>query len=138
MAGGSMKMGVPNIGMGVVDVRDVAEAHYQAATRPEANGRYITCAHNSSFLEIGQVLYKRYGKEYPLPNRPLPKWLLMLVGPMVNKQLNRKYIRNNVDIPFKADNSKIRKELDMTFIPLEQTLQDTFDLMINEKMVKPG
>ena len=39
---GTMKMGAPKMGLGLVDVRDVAEAHYQAGFKPEAQGRYIT------------------------------------------------------------------------------------------------
>lgn len=42
---GSLKSGVPRMGFGVVDVRDVAEAHFRAAFTPGARGRYIISAH---------------------------------------------------------------------------------------------
>ena len=54
------------------------------------------------------ILLPRYGDKYPLPKKALPKWLLMVVGPMVNKLFSRRFIRNNVNI--NADNSKIKKE----------------------------
>ena len=38
---GTMKMGAPRFGMGCVDVRDVADAHFKAGFTPEAKGRYI-------------------------------------------------------------------------------------------------
>ena len=60
--------------MGVVDVRDVAEAHFQAGFTPEAKGRYITSAHNTNVLEMTQALLLKYGDIlYPIPKKTLPK-----------------------------------------------------------------
>ena len=133
---GQMKMGAPKIGVGIVDVRDVAEAHYRAGFTPEAKGRYITSAHETDFLEMGTVLLPKYGGNYPLPKQALPKWLLMIVGPMTNKLLTRKFIRNNVNIPWKADNSKIKKELGMSFRSLKETMEDSFQVLIDENILK--
>ena len=133
---GQMKMGAPKIGVGIVDVRDVAEAHYRAGFTPEAKGRYITSAHETDFLEMGTVLLPKYGNKFPLPKKALPKWLLMIVGPMTNKLLTRKFIRNNVNIPWKADNSKIKKELGMSFRSLKETMEDSFQVLIDENILK--
>lgn len=133
---GQMKMGAPKMGVGIVDVRDVAEAHFKAGFTPGAEGRYITSAHNSDFLEMGTVLLPKYGKQFPLPKKALPKWLLMLIGPMVNKLFTRKFIRNNVNVPWKADNSKIKRELSMTFRPLKETVEDAFQSLIDAGIVK--
>ena len=135
MGDGTMRFGGPKVGIGMVDVRDVAEAHYRAGFHPEAEGRYITSAHNSNFLELAQSLIPKYGKDYPLPKRPMPKWLLMLVGPMINNNLSRDYIRNNVNIPFQADNSKIQKELNMEFRPMRETMEDAFADLIERGRV---
>lgn len=129
---GQMKMGAPKIGMGIVDVRDVAESHFRAGFTPEAKGRYITAAHNSNFLEMGRALATKYGDTFPLPKKALPKWLLMLIGPVTNKLFTRRFIRNNVNIPWNADNSKIKKELGMTFRPLQETMEDSFQVLIDE------
>jgi dihydroflavonol-4-reductase len=136
MGDGSLKMGAPNIGIGVVDVRDVAEAHFQAGFRPEAEGRHINCARGTSFLEMARTLHQKYGNTYPVPNKPIPRFLLLLVGPMLNKSITRKYIRNNVNKTWKADNSKSIKSLGINYRPMEETLNDTFQLMIDEGMVK--
>ena len=133
---GQMKMGTAKIGMGIVDVRDVALAHYKAGFTPAAKGRYITAAHNSDFLEMGTVLLPKYGDSFPLPRKALPKWLLMIVGPMTNKLFTRKFIRNNVNIPWKADNSKIKNELGMSFRPLKETMEDAFQVLIDKKILK--
>ena len=133
---GTMKMGVPAMGIGVVDVRDVANAHYLAGFTPEAAGRYITSAHNTNFLEMAQVLQEKFGATFPLPKKTLPKWLLMLVGPWVNKQLSRQYIRNNVGFDWKADNSKIKHDLRIQFRPLKNTMEDAFQVLVDEGILK--
>jgi nucleoside-diphosphate-sugar epimerase len=133
---GQMKMGAPKIGVGVVDVRDVADAHFRAGFTPEANGRNITSAYNSDLLELGLILLPKYGDRFPLPKKALPKWLLMIIGPIVNKLFTRKYIRNNLDVPFNADNSKVKKELKMTFRPLKETMEDSFQVLIDAGIIK--
>ena len=136
LGGGDMKMGAPKIGVGIVDVRDVATAHYKAGYTPSAQGRYITVGHNSDFLEMGTVLQDKYGDKYPLPKKALPKWLLKIVGPMTNKMFTRKFVNNNVNIPWNADNSKIKKELGMEFRPLKQTMEDSFQVIIDQGLIK--
>lgn len=132
---GSMKMGAPKMGVGVVDVRDLALAHFKAGFQENAQGRYITSAHNTSFLDLGLVLQDKYGTQYPLPKKALPKWLLMLVGPMTNKLFTRRFIKNNVNIPFNADNSKVVRDFQMTFRPLKDTMEDTFQAAIDAKLL---
>ncbi len=131
IAKGDLKMGAPKLGMGMVDVRDVAEAHFRAGYTPEAQGRYITSAHNTDFLELAQSLLPKYGDQYPLPKRKLPKWLLMIVGPSVDKAFTRKFIKNNVDVEWKADNSKIKRELDMEFRPMQTNMEESFQTLID-------
>lgn len=131
MGDGTMKMGAPNMGFGVVDVRDVAEAHIKAGFTPEAKGRYITSAHNSNLLNMALALQDKYGKDYPIPKKALSKWLLLLVGPMIEKSFTRKLIRNNINVPWKADNSKITNELGMTFRSLKETMEDSFQSMLD-------
>jgi nucleoside-diphosphate-sugar epimerase len=127
---GTMKMGVPKMGVGVVDVRDVAEAHYRAGFTPEAQGRYITSGHSTNFLEMAETLQPKFGGQYPLPKKAIPKWLLMLIGPMVNPAFTRRMLKNNIDIAWDADNSKIKKELGMQFRPMRETMEDSFDNLI--------
>ncbi|MBK8557468.1 MAG: NAD-dependent epimerase/dehydratase family protein [Lewinellaceae bacterium] len=132
---GTMKMGAPNLGIGVVDVRDLAEAHFKAGFTPEAKGRHIISGHNSSFLELAQILHEQYGDKYPVPKTALPKWLLMLVGPMVNKALSRNFIRKNVNLPWKADNTKSVDSLGLYYRPLKETMVDSFQSLIDSKAI---
>ena len=119
-----------------MDVRDLAIAHYEAGFNDSAKGRYIASAHNTNFLEMGMSLLPKYGNQFPLPKKALPKWLLMLVGPIINKALTRKYIKNNVNVEWKADNSKIKKDLGVSFRPLKETMEDSFQVLIDENILK--
>ena len=135
MGDGQMKMGAPNLGIGMVDVRDVAEAHYRGGFTPEAKGRYITSAHNTNMVELAEQLIPKYGDLYPVPKKAMPKWLLMILGPLMNKAMTRKYLRNNINVPWKADNSKIKNDLKMEFLPKRKTMEDSFQMLIDEKMI---
>lgn len=122
MGNGELKMGVPHLGIGVVDVRDVAEAQYKAAYVPSASGRYLISGHDTSFTSITQQLLPEY-KSYPIPPRILPKFLVWLVGPIQNKSLTRKYVWQNVNYDFKGDATKSVKDLGLKYRPLIDTKQ---------------
>lgn len=127
LCNGTMRMGVPDWGMGVVDVRDVAQAHLFAAFLPKASGRYIVSGHNTTFLEMASTLYSRYGEKYALPRRTIPKFLIWLIGPLLNPGMTRRVIANNVGYSWKADNSKSKRELGMYYRPLQETMIDFFE-----------
>ncbi|EDK41025.2 hypothetical protein PGUG_05123 [Meyerozyma guilliermondii ATCC 6260] len=129
---GSMKTGVPKIGLGIVDVRDVAVAHVKAASVPSARGRYIISGHNTTLLEIGKSLAPEY-KAYPLPTRELPKFMVWLVGPFFDKTLTRRFVTANANYLWKADNSKSIKELGVNYRPLKTTVCEFFQHLIDEK-----
>ncbi len=126
-AGGTFKAGIPRWGIGIVDVRDVAVAHYRAGFTPSAAGRYIVSGHNSDFSEIAAILRKNFGDAYPLPKRTLPKWLVWLTGPLINRSMTRKIVSRNVNYSFRADNSRSIRELGMSYRPLEETVTAFFE-----------
>ncbi|MDX1570487.1 MAG: NAD-dependent epimerase/dehydratase family protein [Xanthomonadales bacterium] len=126
---GTMKPGAPRIGLGAVDVRDLAEAHVAAAFIPDAKGRHIISGHDTNILEMAQTLLDKYGKDYPLPRRALPKWLVWIIGPMA-AGISRKFVSRNVDVPWRADNSKSKRELGVTYRPLKESMEDMFEQMI--------
>lgn len=136
---GSMKSGVPVWEIGGVDVRDVAEAHLRAGFIPGAEGRHIVSARTLSFFEVGQILKGHFGDRWPFPKRITPKWLIWLVGPMVNKAFSRKVIARNVGHHWEADNSKSVTSLGMAYRPLEDALVEMFQQLIDTGAVKaPG
>jgi len=133
---GTLKAGVPRWGLGLVDVRDLAEAHYRAGFLPAARGRYIVSGHNSDLADLAIPLRKHFGNRYPIPRRTIPKWMIWLVGPIVNKAMTRKAIRRNVGLPWKADNGKSIRELGMNYRPLEETVVDFFQQLVDTHAFK--
>ncbi|WP_237171493.1 NAD-dependent epimerase/dehydratase family protein [Pandoraea pulmonicola] len=139
MGDGRMKAGAPDIGVGAVDVRDLAEAHLRAAYLPKAQGRNIISGHNTSLLEIASALLPKFDA-YPVPRRTLPKWLVWLVAPLVDKTTTRKFVSRNVGFPWRADNGKSVRDLGMVYRPLADSIQDMFQQMIDNGLIpkRPG
>ncbi|MGK7889958.1 MAG: NAD-dependent epimerase/dehydratase family protein [Leptolyngbyaceae cyanobacterium] len=133
---GTMKMGTPNYGMGLVDVRDVADAHMAAGFLPTAQGRYIISGYNSNFPEIGAILQQECGEAYPFPKSTLPKVMAWLLGPLLDSSVKRKVIARNVNVPFIAANSKSIRELGITYRPLNESLREMFQQMLDVGIVK--
>lgn len=135
MGDGTLKQGVPAMGWGIVDVRDLAFAHYQAGFVAEASGRHIISGHNTSYLDMAKILHQKYGEAYSIPKKEIPKWMLWLMGPMINKALTRKFVSRNIGHSWKADNSKSIKELGVTYRPLSESIVDMFQQLIDRKMI---
>jgi dihydroflavonol-4-reductase len=126
---GQMKSGAPDFRVGVVDVRDVAEAHFRVGFTPEAAGRHIISAAASSFMDLADILRRRFGDAYPFPKRIVPKWLVWLMAPLVGFQ--RRMISRNVGYPWKIDNRKGIEKLGMNYRPVEESITELFQQMID-------
>lgn len=135
LGNGKMKSGVPDFSIGMVDVRDLAIAHYNAGFTPEANGRNIISAENSDFLTLGKILRQHYGDAYPFPQKNLPKFMVWLLAPLVG--FKRQMIKLNVGHKWQVDNRKGKRELGISYRPMEQTVVDFFQQMIDKGMLTP-
>ncbi len=132
MLSGKYKSGVPSLEFGVVDVRDIARAHIQAAIFP-AKGRHIIVNESMTMIEISKMLQRLYGSTYKLPNMELPKLMMYLVG--WTQGMGWKTVKNNIGLPLKFDNSKSKTELKIDYLPLEQTFKDMTDQMVKLGLV---
>lgn len=128
---GTLKYGAPESGIGLVAVQDVANAHVQAALRPDASGRYIVSALNSSLLEIAELLRPTYGEDYPLPTVKTPKFLAWLFGPFVGA--SRKYVIRNFGYSWQANNNKGIEELGLEYHDIAETVNAMFAQMKTNK-----
>lgn len=133
IATGKFKTGVPSGNISFVDVRDTAKAHILAGFTPTSSGRHICTSSDKSFLDLANALRNEYS-EFPLPKNFVPKWLLTLIAPMIG--FSRKYVKLNVGYDIKMDNSYIKKDLGMDFIPFEQTICDHFKQLIADGIIK--
>lgn len=133
-ASGEFAQGCPEISVSVVDVRDVAHAHVLAAYHPSAGGRFLITGTDTNFLQMGLALGSRFPK-YPFPKKGMNKWIIYLLAPYLPGGLTRKYVKNNIGIPLKTDNSKSKNVLEMTYRPMEDTLSDMFEQLLDEDVV---
>lgn len=130
LGSGQLKFGAPEYHIGAVDVRDVAEAHYQAVIKTNAKGRYIISAQNTSLLELSQYIAEAFADRYPLPEKKLPKLAVWAMAPLIG--LSREVIWKNVGHPWRLDNSKSLKELLTEYRDLKQSSQEFFAQIFNE------
>ena len=134
LAKGTYKMGVPELYFGLVDVRDVAKAHLQAAFTPEAQGRHITSNETVGFLDFANFIRAEFGSKYPLPKSYLPKAMLYLFGPL--QGITWKFIKNNIGFAPIFDNTKSKEQLNIKYRPVEKTITDHFQQLLNDGLIK--
>jgi dihydroflavonol-4-reductase len=126
---GSMPL-CPNMGMGMVDVRDVAAAHIAAAYLPEASGRHVLSGHNSSLLTMARLLSPKF-PDYPVPTRAVPKPLLWLLAPYLPGGMSRRYVWNNINVEASFDHTKSVTQLGIQYRPLDETGADMFQQLVD-------
>ncbi|TGN20196.1 SDR family oxidoreductase [Leptospira idonii] len=133
MVNGKFAPGVPDMMMGIVDVRDVAKAHIAAGLTPTAKGRHLTTAKTLSFVEVAKILKDHYGKKYKIPTSTIPKLVTYIIGPFFG--LSWEHISKNVGVPFDLDNSYSIKDLGITYRPVSETLVEHIEQLAASKMV---
>jgi nucleoside-diphosphate-sugar epimerase len=131
---GTFKTGVPRLYNSIVDVRDVATAHIKAGYTPEASGRHIVASDEATLLDIAAMLRKHFGNTYPFPRREVPKLLFWLISPFIG--YTRRYVSRNVGIPLRFDNTYSKKDLGMSYLPVEQTVKEHFQQILDDGLLK--
>lgn len=123
MLRGDFRMGAPELFFGIVDVRDVAEAHIHAVERDHQPGRYICVNDVLSMLEMSEITQRvTENIEYPLPSHKLSAIALYIFGPL--RGLSWKYLSRNLGKPFAFNTSKAKDELGVWFRSADETFRD--------------
>jgi nucleoside-diphosphate-sugar epimerase len=130
---GTYRAGVPELWNGIVDVRDVASAHIKAGFRPKARGRHIIVSGEAKLLDLANILRKNFGGSYPFPRRQAPKFMFWLIAQRLG--YTRKYVSRNVGHQIKFDNSYSKGDLGMSYIPIEQTVKDHFQQILDDGLL---
>lgn len=112
-----------NLGLSVVDVRDLARAHVAALTAPEAPGRRFLCTGHFLWMpEIATMLRDGLGPQgAKVPVKVLPDWL---VGPLSLVVPQLRLFRHDIGQRRDADNSPARAVLGFDPRPPQETLVD--------------
>ncbi len=105
----------PRLNWSVIDVRDVASAHFEAMIRPQAAGkRFILVSDNAWMLDISKILAKA---GYKSPKRALPDFVLRLMA-VFDKTLRMTV--HGLGKHTLMDNSALRKDLGITPYTVEE------------------
>ncbi len=128
--------GCPRLFFGLVDVRDVAEAHLRALKLPGASGRYILHSQGLWIREMARIIAPRF-PEYPVPTWNLPN-VVMYAAALVDKRLSFSFLWKNLGRIVLLDNARSRRELGLEYLPVEQTLVDTCQSFIDLGMASVG
>ncbi|MCG8668031.1 MAG: NAD-dependent epimerase/dehydratase family protein [Pseudomonadales bacterium] len=131
---GIMLTGAPKLEFGVVDVRDVAEAHVLAGIKAEASGRHILVSTSKTYLQLAKILRSKFGSKYPFPRNQLPKFMVLLSAPFLG--LDKGFVRNNMGYSLAFDNSYSKQDLGMEYTPIETTITEHFEQQLNDGIVK--
>jgi len=132
---GSFRAGVPRLWLGVVDVRDVASAHVQAAVLSAAKGRYIIVAESLSLFEISKLMrVGEFGIKNKLPRGETSKALVWLIGPFVGMQ--RRYVARNVNYPVYFDNDRSKLELGIHYRRPTETFNDHIQQIVKDGLLR--
>jgi dihydroflavonol-4-reductase len=120
--------GILGLAWGMVDVRDVADAHVRAMDAETAHGRYLCAAGTITMREIVDVLKASGYAGYRLPRLPLDNRIgnaIVKLASFGQSRGVRQYLRTHVGRVPRFDNSKIQRDLGLRFRPIQQTVLET-------------
>ncbi|SMF17544.1 NAD-dependent epimerase/dehydratase family protein [Pseudobacteriovorax antillogorgiicola] len=132
---GRFKAGVPRLNFGVVDVREVADAHIAAVERDHVDGRYILVSETSSMLRMAKIISQKF-KHPNLPKKPLPNLLLYLFGPFIG--MPWRYLKRNLAYPVAYSSEKSINGLGVQYRSLESTLWDHTQQLMRDHVIPDG
>lgn len=128
---------IPNMGICITDVRDVAEAHIRALEAPADTVRGERFPTSQKFMWISEMadtirarVPEHAGK---VPTRRMPDWLAKFLALFMPEMRQIKGELGNVrDVSGKHTEEK----LGYSFIPAEQTLEDTVRSLVAKDIVR--
>jgi len=115
--------GMPNVSAGIVDVRNVAEAHIKAMLSPNAAGkRYIVCGTVMWFKDIANVLREEFGQYgYKVTKGTVPNCLIGFAALFSAKAKSAKPLLGHWR---EFDTSLTDRDLGIKFIPPEEAIKE--------------
>ena len=137
MVGGAMP-GVPRIGLEVVDVRDLADAHLRAMTVPEAAGqRFLATGEFTWMREIAETLRTGLGADgAKVATRQLPNFAVRLAARFADKSLRE--ITPSLGRRSRHTTEKARRVLGWEPRPAAETVLDCARSLIANGAISTG
>ncbi|MBA3898162.1 MAG: NAD-dependent epimerase/dehydratase family protein, partial [Sphingomonadaceae bacterium] len=129
--------GMPDLGFGVVDVRDVADLHVRALDGEGLAGeRFIASGPFLNLIEVATILKDRLGPEArKVKLRRLPDFLVKLTA-LFDPQVRQ--VTGELGKVRHMDASHAKAVLDWATRPVEETIVDCARSLIDQGIVKVG
>jgi len=115
--------GTPNISVGIVDVRNVAEAHIQVMLLPNSSGKqYIITCKTMWFKDVAKTVRDEFGKYgYKVTKGSIPNCMVSLAALFSKQAKSAKAILGTF---WEYDTELTKRELKINWIEPEQMLRD--------------
>lgn len=125
----------PDVGFGIIDVRDVADLHYRALTADAIRDERFVCSGPFlKFVDVANILTANLGsRARKVPTRKMPDWLLKLLA-IVRPEL--KQVVAELGNVRGGDSSHAVQRLGWTMRPPEEAILATAQSLIERGIVK--
>ena len=128
---------IPNMGISVCDVRDVAEAHVRAIEAPadKVRGeRFPTATRFMWMAEMSEAIRARVPEfAAKVPTRKMPDWVVKLLAMFVPTM---KQVKSELGNVREVSGAHTEEVLGFKFIDPEQSLEDTLRSLVDHGIVK--
>lgn len=122
----------PDIGFSCIDVRDVADAHFNAMTMKAAAGRrYLLIGEYAWMLDISKVLYEA---GYKTPTKKLPNFMVHFLA-LFDKTI--RMIKSGLSVKTECSNELLRTELGIEPRSLKEMTLSMAETMVEFGVVTP-
>ncbi|MCF6291925.1 MAG: aldehyde reductase [Robiginitomaculum sp.] len=120
----------PRIAFAMIDVRDVADAHFEAMIRPEAAGeRFLLATDSAWMVDVSKALKK---SDYNTPTGNLPNFMVRLIA-IFDKTI--RLVSRDLGKKTPISNKKLRKVLQIEPRDLEEMSVSMADSMVKYKVL---
>ena len=125
--------GIPDIYTGIVDVRDVADAHVIGVTTSSVNERFLLVENTYEFAYIGQVLYDEFkSKGYKVVRKKLSYCVAKMASCwMYELKLYLQQWGKNAQV----SNEKARTKLGIKFIKVKDSIKEMGYSLIEKRYI---
>jgi len=122
------------MGFPIIDVRDVAAAHFNALENEISIGQRYAVVNESLWMKEVALAVLEACPEYKnkLKPRELPNWLVKIAS-LFDKTI--RMVKDELGLLYDVNNEKMKKDLNITPIPSKEAIQATAKSLIELNLV---
>ena len=126
--------GTPKMGFPIIDVRDVAKAHFNALENEISIGQRYAIVNESLWMKEVALAVLEACPEYKnkLKPRELPNWLVKIAS-LFDKTI--RMVKDELGLLYDVNNEKMKKDLNITPIPSKEAIKATAKSLIELNLV---